>query len=78
MCKSEIVRLERGRVSMNIETKLKKPQPDSKPCEITDEGRREALKKLGIYGVYTAPALLALLDSGKAARASGIMPSRPA
>jgi hypothetical protein len=61
---------------MNIETKLKNPQPESKPCEITDEGRREALKKLGIYGVYTAPALLALLDSGKAARASGIMPTK--
>jgi hypothetical protein len=27
----------------------------------TDEDRREALKKLGKYAVYTAPAMLALL-----------------
>ncbi|MGD1037628.1 MAG: hypothetical protein ABR878_10610 [Roseiarcus sp.] len=28
--------------------------------------RREALKKLGRYALYTAPALLAMLDSNKA------------
>ena len=31
-----------------------------------DEGRRELLKKLGRYGLYTAPALLATFVSKKA------------
>ncbi|MGH7246592.1 MAG: hypothetical protein ACREH9_00665 [Pseudomonadota bacterium] len=43
----------------------------SKASEKTDEGRREALKKLGIYGAYTAPALMVMLRSGKAVAASG-------
>ena len=30
-----------------------------------DDNRRNALKKLGNYGVYTAPAMLALLTSKK-------------
>jgi hypothetical protein len=32
--------------------------------------RREALKKLGRYALYTAPALLAMLEPGKAATVS--------
>ena len=31
-----------------------------------DEGRRELLKKLGRYGLYTTPALLAMFVSKKA------------
>ena len=38
--------------------------------EEMDEGRREVMKKLGAYGAYTAPALIALLKSGKAAASS--------
>jgi hypothetical protein len=34
--------------------------------EEMDEGRRKAVKKLGLYGAYTAPALIALLQRGKA------------
>jgi len=32
--------------------------------------RRAALAKLGRYGAYTAPALLALLEAGKAVASS--------
>ena len=39
-----------------------------------DEGRRAALKKLGLYGAYTAPALLGLYASTKAAHASPLFP----
>ena len=35
-----------------------------------DEGRRTALKKLGLYGAYTAPALLGLYAGTEAAHAS--------
>ena len=31
-----------------------------------DEGRREALRKLGKFGAYTAPAMLAMLIAEKA------------
>ncbi len=30
--------------------------------EVHSNGRRNALKRLGMYGLYTAPALLAVLD----------------
>jgi hypothetical protein len=33
--------------------------------------RREALKKIGLFGAYTAPAMLAMLESSKALAASG-------
>ena len=56
---------------MNTENKLKNIRSESKPSEEADLGRREAIKKLGIYGAYTAPALLGLLRSGKAVAASG-------
>ena len=39
-----------------------------------DEGRREALKKLGKYA-YTAPVVLSLLKSNKASAAS--LPAGP-
>ena len=58
---------------MMIRRKLKKVRPTSKVSEETDEGRREVVKKLGIYGAYTAPALVALLQSGKAVAASGFL-----
>ena len=35
--------------------------------ELTDAGRREALRRLARYSAYTAPALLAVLQSEKAA-----------
>ena len=31
----------------------------------TDEARREALKKMGRFGAYTAPAMMAMFSSGK-------------
>ena len=59
---------------MDIQNSVKKLGPVSKASEKTDEGRRAALKKLGIYGAYgayTAPALMVMLKSGKAVAASG-------
>jgi hypothetical protein len=38
--------------------------PSSVPV---DEARREALRRIGKYGAYTAPVLLAMLESTKAA-----------
>ena len=40
--------------------------PEQKPSEL----RRDALKKMGRYAAYTAPALLALLASTRAQAAS--------
>ncbi|MGI8568162.1 MAG: hypothetical protein ACR2KT_03305 [Methylocella sp.] len=37
---------------MGIQNNLTKLRPVSKASEKTDEGRREAIKKLGIYGAY--------------------------
>lgn len=37
---------------------LREPAPD--------QGRREALRKLGKFGAYTAPAMLAMLIAEKA------------
>ncbi len=34
--------------------------------EPISEDRRQAMKKLGKYGLYTAPALLAVLDAAQA------------
>jgi hypothetical protein len=36
-----------------------------------DDKRREAIKKIGLFGVYTAPVMLAMLKSSKALAASG-------
>jgi len=38
-------------------------EPESTGDESADEARREALKRLGILGAYTAPAMLMLLHS---------------
>jgi hypothetical protein len=38
----------------------------------SDERRREALKKIGLFGAYTAPAMVGLLKSTKALAASGV------
>jgi hypothetical protein len=40
--------------------------PAAEQASTPDEGRREALRKLGKFGAYTAPAMLALLLSEKA------------
>ena len=37
-------------------------------------GRRKALKAIGKFGLYTAPALLALLESGRARASRGPPP----
>ena len=37
--------------------------PESSGDDSTNEARREALKRLGILGAYTAPAMLMLLHS---------------
>jgi hypothetical protein len=45
-------------------------------CRMTanaSDDRRQALKRLGIYGFYTAPALLAMLTADKAMATSGII-----
>jgi hypothetical protein len=47
-----------------------KTREEPEAHEEMDEGRREVMKKLGVYGAYTAPALVALLKSGKAAASS--------
>ncbi len=54
---------------MSDEKKAPEPKdPKTGPdCDAIVSGeRREALEKLGRYGLYTAPALLALLVSNKA------------
>jgi len=38
-------------------------EPQSTGDDSANEARREALKRLGILGAYTAPAMLALLHS---------------
>jgi hypothetical protein len=44
-----------------------KAREETKARQEMDEDRREVMRKLGVYGAYTAPALIALLKSGKAA-----------
>lgn len=58
------------RMGNMLKNKLKKLRIASMAPQESDKGRREALKTLGIYGAYTAPALVALLRSGKAVGAS--------
>lgn len=43
----------------------KEVRSESKEPGAADESRRAALKKLGLYGAYTAPALMVLLKSGE-------------
>lgn len=49
---------------------------DSKPVRPTDPEKRAALKKLGRYAVYTAPATLVLLGA-TAAPKEGLALSPP-
>jgi len=44
---------------------------DEQPSSGPDDKRREALKQIGLFGAYTAPAMLAMLTSSKALAASG-------
>jgi hypothetical protein len=44
-------------------------EPDSDSC---DQSRRDAMKKMGKYAVYTAPAMLTLLASKKSMAAISI------
>jgi len=55
------------------------PAPESKePVEAgLSADRRKALKKLGRFGLYTAPALLMLFESEKAVAQSGDHDGRP-
>jgi hypothetical protein len=51
---------------MDNRSRDEKPRSEPElPGEI-DGGRREVLKKLGIYAAYTAPALLVLMESAQA------------
>lgn len=43
------------------------PRPEKDMNSDTDEARREILKRLGLFSAYTAPSLLAMLYSKKAA-----------
>lgn len=45
--------------------------------EIISKERRDAMKKLGKYGVYTAPAIITLLSASKAPAASGAPATPP-
>lgn len=56
---------------MSMRNRIKNVRSAPKDSGKTDEGRRAALKKLGAYGAYTAPALVVLLRSGKAVASSG-------
>jgi hypothetical protein len=46
------------------------PEEDSGNNQPRGDGRRELLKKLGRYGLYTAPALLAMFETIETAAAS--------
>lgn len=43
------------------------PSPEKDMNADADAARREVLKRLGLFGAYTAPSLLAMLYSQKAA-----------
>ncbi len=45
--------------------------PEANNSEKQPIDRRRAIKKLGTYGLYTAPAMLAVLDAAQAAPISG-------
>ena len=40
----------------------------------TDQERRDALRKMGAFAAYTAPATLVMLHSEKAVAADGLLP----
>jgi len=49
-------------------TQIEKPNDEKKEAV---QGRREAMKKIGKYTAYTAPAVTALLIPTRTAQASG-------
>jgi len=51
--------------------KIQSPETESHNDELISSERREALKKLGKYGAYTAPAVITLLASRKVPAQSG-------
>ncbi len=46
------------------------PDPDRANADAPSEARREAIRRLGKYATYTAPALIALLTATETALAS--------
>ncbi|MEK8015636.1 MAG: hypothetical protein VSS75_002130 [Candidatus Parabeggiatoa sp.] len=52
----------------------KSNEVESHNDELISPDRREAMKKLGKYGAYTAPAVITLLASRKVPAASGAPP----
>jgi hypothetical protein len=46
------------------------PSPEKDMNSDADAARREVLKRLGLFSAYTAPSLLAMLYSQKAAAAA--------
>jgi len=59
---------------MSKSSNVGKEVTSEKPA--ADEGRREALKKLGKYA-YTAPVVMSVLASTKASAASFKAPDKP-
>jgi hypothetical protein len=51
---------------------VKKGEPSSDAAHPLDEGRRDALRRVARFGAYTAPALLVMLASEKAAHADSV------
>jgi hypothetical protein len=45
------------------------PEPSSGPEEDLDEARRDALKRLGLFGASAAPAMMLLFTRGNGPRA---------
>jgi hypothetical protein len=62
-----LLRAKAGGISMSKEqTGQRVEKLHNKSEEQYSEDRRRVLKKLGTYGLYTAPIMLAMLDSAKA------------
>lgn len=61
---------EHGEVMAGQHPSVREPGSEKEQVEAPIIDRRAALAKLGRYGAYTAPALMALLESEKAVAAS--------
>jgi hypothetical protein len=55
----------------NINDKVQIDNTDEQSC---DMNRRDAMKKMGKYAVYTAPAMLTLLASKKSMAGISMLP----
>jgi hypothetical protein len=51
---------------------VEKGGPSSAAADPVDEERRDALRRVARFGAYTAPALLVMLASEKAAHADSV------